>query len=105
MDSCFAMTILRAAVTTCAGELASVAWTVIGNVPFVVGVPVILPELLSVRPPGSRPAASAQVTGTMPPLDVRVALYADPTRPLGRDVVRTCTGLAIRMVRLSEETR
>jgi hypothetical protein len=56
------------------GVLESVTVTVKFALPAAVGVPEIVPELLSVNPAGSAPAVSVQVKGVMPPLAVRVWL-------------------------------
>lgn len=66
------ITIVSLALTFCAGLPASVTFTVIGDEPAVVGVP------LTVQPARVRPAGSAQVIehayGVVPPLAVIVAL-------------------------------
>jgi hypothetical protein len=49
------MLILRSAVTLSAGELESVTFTVNAEVPAAVGVPLICPALLSVKPAGNAP--------------------------------------------------
>jgi len=59
---------LRFAVALCAGELESVTLTVNEDVPVVVGVPLICPELLSVRPAGNEPEVTDQLYGVLPPL-------------------------------------
>ncbi len=66
------MVMLNACVTDAGVE--SVACTVIGYVPAVVGVPLITPADDSVRVGGNGPLppASAHVTGGLPPLDCRV---------------------------------
>jgi hypothetical protein len=56
-----ATVILRFAVAFCTGELESVTLTVNEDVPAVVGVPLIWPELLSVRPAGKEPALIDQL--------------------------------------------
>ena len=53
--------ILRSAVRLFAGELESVRLTVNGNVPTAVGVPMICPEPLSVRPVGREPELTDQL--------------------------------------------
>ena len=55
-----AIVILRFAVALCAVELESVTFTVNEEVPAVVGVPLICPELPSVRPAGREPELSDQ---------------------------------------------
>lgn len=52
---------LRFAVAFCAGELESLTATVNAEVPAVVGVPLICPALLSVKPAGREPALTDQV--------------------------------------------
>ena len=47
--------ILRFAVALCDGEVESATLTVNDDVPAVVGVPLICPELLSVKPAGREP--------------------------------------------------
>jgi len=63
---------LRFAVMLCAGELESVRVTVNENVPTAVGVPLICPELLSVRPDGREPELIDQLYGVVPPLAASV---------------------------------
>ena len=60
--------ILRFPVALCVGELESVTFTVNEEVPAVVGVPLICPELLSVRPAGKLPELTDQLYGVVPPL-------------------------------------
>ena len=50
-----AIGMLKFAVALCAGVLESVTFTVNEEVPAVVGVPPICPELLNVRPAGKLP--------------------------------------------------
>jgi hypothetical protein len=53
-----------------------------------VGVPLITPvEAFSERPLGSAPEVNAQLYGAVPPLAVRVAVYAAPTLALGKALV------------------
>ena len=54
------MVILRLAVALCTGELESLTFTVNDDVPAVVGVPLIWPEVLRVRPAGREPELSDQ---------------------------------------------
>ena len=69
-------------------EAASVGVMVNGNVPAVVGVPVIAPVLvLRTKPVGSGPAPTANDNGATPPLVPIVALYPAPTVPTGRNSV------------------
>jgi hypothetical protein len=65
--------IVKLAVAVCAGELESVTLTVTEEVPVVVGVPLIAPEMLSVRPAGKEPELIDQVYGEVPPLAAKVA--------------------------------
>jgi len=62
----------KAALVTCCGELLSPTVTVKLNVPVFVGVPVIFPELLKVRPGGRQPVARLHVSGAFPPVAVNV---------------------------------
>ena len=84
---------LKFVVALCAGELASVTFTVNDAVPAVVGVPLICPALLSVNPAGNEPDEIDQLYGVVPPLAASVAVYAVPTVPPLSDVVVTCTGV------------
>jgi hypothetical protein len=59
-------------------------------VPAVVGVPLIVPLLLSERPPGKLPADHAY--GELPPVAARFAEYAVPTVPAGKAVVEIKSG-------------
>ena len=69
-------------------EAASVGVMVNGNVPAVVGVPVIAPVVgLRVKPVGSGVAPRANDTGATPPLVPIVPLYAAPTVPGGKVTV------------------
>jgi hypothetical protein len=73
----------------------SVTLNVIDVVEVPVGVPVIAPvALASVRPAGSAPAVIDQVTGDVPPLEVRVAAYGAPAVPVGRLEVARDSGAA-----------
>ena len=67
------MAMLRLAVALCAGELESVTLTANEEVPAVVGVPLICPELLKVRPAGREPELSDQLYGVIPPLAASAA--------------------------------
>jgi hypothetical protein len=58
----------------CGGVPESVAVTVKVEVPRVVGVPEIVPELLNESPPGSVPLVTLQVIGGVPPVACSVAL-------------------------------
>src|SRR5260370_33439917 len=59
-------------------------------VPAVVGVPLIVPLLLSERPLGKLPADQAY--GELPPVAARFAEYAVPTVPAGKAVVEIKSG-------------
>jgi hypothetical protein len=61
----------------------SVTVTVIGNVPELVGVPDRKPSVPSVRPVGSTPAVSFQLSGRNPPVAVKRYPYSTPVAPLG----------------------
>ncbi len=63
---------LRACVDVCAGDSASVAWTVKDEVALVVGVPEITPALESANPAGSVPLATLHVYGVTPPVAASV---------------------------------
>ena len=54
------MVILRLAAALCTGEVESLTFTVNDDVPAVVGVPLIWPEVLRVRPAGREPELSDQ---------------------------------------------
>lgn len=81
------MMMLRASLLLCCGVPESVAVTVKFVVAAVVGVPEIVPEVLSFRPPGKLPVVTLQVIVPAPPVDCRVAEYALLTRPLGTEAV------------------
>ena len=52
------------------------------------GVPLIRPlDPFNDKPFGNTPEVMLQVYGVVPPVAVKVAEYAAPTWPLGRDVV------------------
>src|ERR1700676_200549 len=91
------MVMLSALVTFCCGVPESAACTVKLKGPAAVGEPVIAPVLaLSVRPVGSAPPVTDQVTGFTPPLETSVALYAVLVTPLGSEgVVMDSTGLTV----------
>jgi len=69
-----AMAMLKLLVAVTAGEAESVTRTVKVDAAAVVGVPVMLPAALSVRPAGSVPLAIDQLYGEIPPLAVKVAV-------------------------------
>jgi hypothetical protein len=56
----------------------SITWTVKVKVLTVVGVPLIVPEGLSVRPSGRAPIVTDHVYGETPPEAVNAAEYATP---------------------------
>ncbi len=63
----------------------SVAVTVKVNVPGVVGVPEITPPLVSGdKPVGRAPVVTLKVYGPVPPVAVKVWLYAIPAVPCGK---------------------
>jgi hypothetical protein len=57
--------------------------------PAVVGVPLIVPDALSVSPAGSDPDVTLQVFPPEPPVAPRVCEYEAPTVPGVSDVVTT----------------
>ena len=59
-------------VAFCIGEDESVTCTAKLNWPTVVGVPLIVPPLLKLRPPGNEPDASVHEYGALPPATVSV---------------------------------
>jgi len=72
----------------CGGALESLAITTKHPEPGTVGVPEIVPSLLSERPRGRAvPVPSTQVTGGAPPLDCNAVLYGTLTVPFGTEVV------------------
>jgi hypothetical protein len=82
---------LRLFVALNAGALESITFTVNDDVPAAVGVPLICPAPLSVKPFGKAPELSDQLYGVFPPVAVTVAEYALPTCPLAKLVVVTWT--------------
>ncbi len=64
--------------------LASVAVIVDVNMPAVVGVPEMVPLMVSDIPGASSPAVMLKVYGACPPLAVMILLYATPSVPFGR---------------------
>ena len=64
---------LLAMSTAAVGVCESVTCTLKFVVPGVVGVPLITPAVLILRPGGRVPEASAQVKGPFPPVEVKVA--------------------------------
>ena len=67
-----AMTIVSLALTVCAGVPASVTFTVIGEDPAVVGVPLTV-HPVRVSPAGSVPVEMEHAYGVVPPLAVMLA--------------------------------
>ena len=68
-----AIEMLRFAVALSTGELESLTVTVNEEVPGVVGVPLICPELLSASPAGREPELIDQVYGAVPPVAAKAA--------------------------------
>jgi hypothetical protein len=66
---------VRLADAVSAGLVESTTWTVNVDVPDAVGVPVIAPPELSVRPVGNAPAVTDQVYGNVPPVAANFAEY------------------------------
>ena len=64
---------LSALFVVCTELLASLTLPVKVNSPTVVGVPVMAPPLVSVKPGGRAPLASDHMYGAVPPLAVNVA--------------------------------
>ena len=62
---------------------ASTDWMVTVDDETAVGVPEITPPTDNDSPAGSVPVSTEYVYGPVPPLDVRVALYGEPTDPTG----------------------
>ena len=75
------MTIVSFWLAVCVGLPESVTVTVIGELPAVVGVPVIV-HPVRMRPAGRVPVIE-QVYGPVPPDGVMVPVYPDPTVPGG----------------------
>jgi hypothetical protein len=93
---------LKLAVTLSAGEPESKTFAEKKNVPDCVGVPVIAPEMeFRLVPVGSCPEETNQLYGAVPPVALRVALYAKPCCPLLRDCVVIAKGVtAVSMLKL-----
>jgi hypothetical protein len=72
-----------------AGEEESVTCTVKLDRPARVGVPLIVPLLLRLRPAGNEPDVTVHEYGVVPPEAARVDEYAVPTVPLGSEDVVT----------------
>src|SRR5579862_9698997 len=79
------------------------SWTVTVKVavPDAVGVPLMAPLELNVRPAGKAPVASVQVYGAVPPVAASVApTYGVFKTPFGRELVVTVSGAVIVMLRV-----
>jgi hypothetical protein len=61
------MLIESGCVTFCVGEEESVTWTVKLDWPALVGVPLIVPPLLKLRPAGNEPDVTVHEYGAVPP--------------------------------------
>jgi hypothetical protein len=87
----------RAFVAVSAGAWLSVTRTVKFDVPAVVGVPLMTPPELKLKPAGRLPVCRFQLYGVTPPVAASVCEYAVPTAPLGRLAVVTdrSTGIAM----------
>jgi hypothetical protein len=72
--------------TAAVGVCESVTETLNAVEPRAVGVPLIVPPVLIVRPGGSVPDASAQVNGPLPPVEVSVVEYGTLTSAVGSGV-------------------
>src|SRR5262245_36508380 len=75
------------------GEPLSVAWIMKLNVPWFVGVPLIVAPVRA--SPSGRAPEIAQLTGGVPPLVPSVKLYDTPTAAAGADVVVITSGAAL----------
>jgi hypothetical protein len=79
----------------CTGVPLSATCTIKLRFPALVGVPLITPELDSVRPAGKAPDVIVQLYGAVPPAANKVSEYAVPAMPVERgDVVLMETGAA-----------
>ena len=67
---------LNVLVATCRGDAASTACAVNEKFPGTIGVPLITPVMLKLKPDGSakEPAASDHASGAIPPVAVKVWL-------------------------------
>jgi hypothetical protein len=74
-------------VAFCTGAEESVTCTVKSDWPAVVGVPLMVPSLLKLRPAGNAPDVTVHEYGSVPPVAVSVVEYADPTAPFGNEEV------------------
>jgi hypothetical protein len=73
----------------CTGVEESVTCTVKADCPALVGVPLIIPALLKLRPAGNVPDATVHEYGVVPPDAVSGDEYAIPTVPFGNEAVVT----------------
>jgi len=71
----------------CTGEEESVTCTVKLDEPALVGVPLIVPPTLKLRPAGNAPEVTVHEYGVVPPVAARVNEYAVPTIPFGTEAV------------------
>jgi hypothetical protein len=76
----------------CTGEEVSVTCTVKLDWPPLVGVPLIVPLWLKVRPAGRDPEANVHEYGSVPPEAVSAVEYAVPTVPLGNELEVIASG-------------
>lgn len=74
-------------VAFCTVEDESATCTVKLNWPALVGVPLIVPPVLKLRPVGNEPDANVHEYGVAPPVAASVDEYAVPTVPLGKTAV------------------
>jgi hypothetical protein len=73
--------------TCCTGLEESVTCTAKLDAPVLVGVPLMAPFLLKVRPTGNVPDTTVHEYGSVPPEVPRVDQYAVPTTPFGNEAV------------------
>jgi hypothetical protein len=80
-----------------AGDEESVTCTVKLDCPALVGVPLMIPFLLKIRPAGNDPDRTVHEYGSVPPEAVSVVEYAVPTVPLDNEVevIASCDPLAL----------
>jgi hypothetical protein len=101
-----AIVILKVRDAVCTGIPESATCTVNVLVPLPVGVPAICPAADRLSPAGSIvPFISVQLTGSVPPLDARVAEYATPWVPAGRlaVVITSVAGCTVSVVLFETE--
>ena len=92
----FEITIVSFAVTVNGTALESISLTVNVNVPAAVGIPEIAPvAALNASPAGSDPLEMLVVSAAVPPAEIMVALYGDPTTPAGGTPVSVGSGLTV----------